>query len=403
MCMCARWTHDNRKMALPGTCVRKDALDRILRRASVQNMEQLGLYLPDTGVWTADDRALSSYLLVNEDKIDVLFRPQQANPCVVAVHNQLTGAVEHVPIDDHTTIFGMIQAVAKPDAARTAQSGIRIRTAAGSFFCDPTRLCTDYQVGLAIKSVEYGVVAAGEQFVQPKYAPLDQAPVLAAARASRTATVPALRRLARDLADAQRVFHVLKTRSADPSVASATASATAAGASAAGASDNGTEKTTTTDGANDFGVDWTAALAETAYAGLGPLLQADETPACALVAEAPAVPASAAVRGGTLYGTVLDVPADVPPADGATAALTRWLADAAYVGAWWAALSAAQRREPAAVARARTLVRTLFAADPADPATAQRMALVHAGTLAPALLAGLTQCLSDVAAAAASH
>lgn len=392
--------------------MRKEALDRILRRASVQNMEQLGLYLPDTGLWMADGRALSTYLLVDEDKIDVLFQPAQANPCVVAVHNQLAGAVEHVPIDDHTTIFGMIQAVTKPDAARTAQSGIRIRTAAGSFFCDPTRLCTDYQVGLAIKSVEYGVVAAGEQFVQPKYAPLDQAPVLAAARASRTATVPALRRLARDLADAQRLLHVLKDRATGSSSAASALPApipSVAGAATTGAAPQATKKEQEQDQdqqqeqhTEDFGVDWTAELdaAACAYTGLPPL-QA-EVPAAVLVPATPEVPAAAAVRGGTLYGTVLDAPADVPPADGATAALARWLADAAYVGAWWAALGAAQRREPAAVARARALVRTLFAADPADPAAAHRMALVHAGTLAPALLAGLTQCLSDVAAAAAT-
>ena len=384
-------------MALPGSCLRKDALDRILRRASVEHAEQLGLYLPATGVWVADERPLSAYLLVNEDKIDVLFRPAQENPCVVAVHNQLTGAVERVPIDDHTTIFGMIQAVAKPDAARTAQSGIRVRTAAGSFFCDPTRLCTDYHVGLAIKSVEYGVVAAGEQFVQPQYAPLDQAPVLAAARASpSTSTVAAVRSLARDLADAQRILKILKEHGPVGGASGASSDGTAS--TCAGASSTGATKKDDKDkDPNSFNVDWTGDLAGADKYEALPAL-GTELPDCALVAEAPAVPPEAPVHGGVLYGTVLDVPADAAP-DAATTALAHWLADAAYVGAWWAALGAAQRREPAAVQRARTLVHTLFAAAPDDPAAAPRMALVHAGTLAPALLTGLTQCLSDIAAA----
>ena len=386
-----------RKMALPCSCSGSDALERIMRRAAVQNMERLGMYLPATGVWAEPGRPLSSYLLADEDKIDVLFRPEQQNPCVVVVRNTLTGQQERVPIDDHTTIFGMVQAVEKPEPAAVAQSGIRIRTAAGSFFCEPARLCTDYQVGLAIKVVEYGVVQPGEQFVQPQGAPLDQAQPLLAALTSPNANADGIAQLTQKLAEAQRVLQVLQSRAGHSSAARANATAAPQKLSLQPRLLPPTQLPSPTQPVQPQ-------VRRQVKVQLQPKLQQQQQQQrrprvedYGVVPQYLDVPAKATASGDVLYGVRVEEAADVPPAGDDVVGSAQWLAEAVYLGTWWNSITEEQRHHPDNMGRARALVRNLFGTTTESQKSAL-MELVAGGAVNKDQLAGIVRCLSDVSA-----
>jgi len=382
------------KRILPGTCDRQEALDKILRKAAVENVQQLGLYLPASGVWTDPKRPLSSYLLVPEDRIDVLFLPQQENPCVVSVKNTLTGQMESVPIDDHTTIFGLIQAVTKPDPERIAQSGIRIRTAAGSFFCDPTKLCTDYQVGLSIKNVEYGVVSVGEQFVQPKFAPLDKVQPLIAASVSTLANVPTIKQLSLQVVETQRLLQMLKSGAVPPAVpASSPVSSSTAPASSSTAPVSSSVNSHGSATAVEHFKEHDDHSLPKPYNAL-PAVQNDLSP-MALPQQLLELPASASANGSVVYGIQINVPS-VPEPDADLVNNTKWMMDVAYLGTWWSSLSVDQRHNNDNIERARSLVRNLFE-DTSKATKTQRMALLTQAAFSKEQLAAITQCLSDVA------
>jgi len=376
------------KRNLPGTCDRQEALDKILRKAKVDNMDQLGLYLPASGVWTDPKRPLSSYLLVPEDRIDVLFLPQQQNPCVVCVNNTLTGEMERVPIDDHTTIFGLIQAVNKPDPDKIAQSGIRIRSAAGSFFCDPTKLCTDYQVGLSIKSVEYGVVSVGEQFVQPKFAPLEKVQPLVAACASQLANVATVKQLTLQVVETQRIIQMLRSGVPVPPATAVTVSpavvhsphSLALGKSPAAIVKHFREE-------DDHTQPKPYSPLQSIQTGLSEI---------ALLRQLLEVPATASANGSAVYGTQIKLPEGTPDADEDLVGTTKWLMDLNYLGTWWASITPEQRRNADNLQRARTLVHSLFE-DSSKLSKNRRLALMSESVLSKEQLAAVAQCLSDVA------
>jgi len=386
---------------IPGTCDKRKAVEKIHLRVDV-DVDKLGLYLPASGVWTDPSRPLSSYLLVDQDRIDILVVPEQQNPCVVCVNNTLTGETENVPIDDHTTIFGLIQAVRKPDQDRIAQSGIRIRTAAGSFFCDPTKLCTDYQVGLSIKSVEYGVVSVGEQFVQPKFAPLDKAQPLIAACVSSLANVATVKQLTLQVVDIQRMIQALKSgvapMAAPPSVASPTApSGPAPGVIAPAALRSGPPTQMApiaVRGGLQVFKDEDDHTAPKPYNPLPPVQE--NLPVSALLRQTLEVPATASANGSVVYGTRVMVPEGTVDADADVISQTKWLMDVAYLGTWWSSITAEQRRNAENLQRARTMVRSLFE-DTSKQTKQKRMDLMTQSVFSKEQLAGIAQCLSDVA------
>jgi len=363
------------KRNLTGSCLRQEALDKIIRGAQIKERDKLGLYLPASGIWTDPNRPLSSYLLVPGDNIDVLYIPQQENPCVVSVKNTLTGETENVPIDDHTTIFGLIQAVKKPDLEHIAQSGIRIRSAAGSFFCDPTKLCTDYQVGLSIKNVEYGVVSVGEQFIPPNFAPLDKVPPLMAALGSNLANVASVKKLTLQLAENQRALQLLKSGDYVPTRSGAIVPVDPAAALKQFEEED----------------DHTQPKPYTALPALQLDLSTESVPAQLL-----AVPDTASANGSVVYGTQINLPGGTAEASEDIVSQTKWLMDVTYLGTWWSSITAEQRKKAENLQRARTLVRSLF--DDTSKATkARRMTLLNESVFSKEQLVSIAQCLSDVA------
>jgi len=373
---------------IPGTCDKRKAVEKIHLRVDV-DVEKLGLYLPASGIWTDPSRPLSSYLLVDRDGIDVLVVPEQVNPCIVCVSNTLTGEAENVPIDDHTTIFGLIQAVKKPDPETIAKSGIRIRTAGGSFFCDPTKLCTDYQVGLSIKSVEYGVVSVGEQFVQPKFAPLDKVQPLMAARASPLANVGTVKQLTFQVVETQRMLQALKSGVVPSAAPAPTPSAVM---SPAAARTGQPSIAPIAMGSGSF-ADEDDHTAPKPYNPL-PAWQ-DNLPPTALIRQLLDVPPTPSANGSVVYGTQINIP-EGTVANADVISQTKWFMDMAYLGTWWSSMTPEQRRNADNLQRARMLVRNLFE-DTSKQTKSKRMALMTESVFSKQQLAAIAQCLSDVA------
>jgi len=307
----------------------------------------------------------------------------------VNVTNTLTNEIERVPIDDHTTIFGLIQAVQKPDPERIAQSGIRIRTAAGSFFCDPTKLCTDYQVGLSIKNVEYGVVSAGEQFVQPKFAPLDKVQTLAAACMSTVANIPTVRQLTLQVVDTQRALQVLKSGGKVSTVepASLRSGGSASSSSGAGAASVPTSPGRRVEAMSDGSV-------PKPYKGI-PDIQTDLS-VQSLIRQFIEVPEAASANGSVVYGTQINVPQGTPAPTDDIMSQTRWLMDVTYLGTWWSNLTPEQRRMPPNLQRGRDLVTRIFE-DSSKITKSKRMILMTEAAMSKEQLVALAQCLSDCA------
>jgi len=64
-----------RKMKVQMTHTGKDAVKRFLHNAPINDMERVGLYLPQGGIWVDLSRQLSNYLIAPESVIQVKHRP----------------------------------------------------------------------------------------------------------------------------------------------------------------------------------------------------------------------------------------------------------------------------------------------------------------------------------------
>lgn len=345
-----------RKVRVAAAARGHEALARFLHRAPLDDMAHVGLYLPATGVWLDLDRPVASYLLAPECVVQVRHRPTAATAegaeateaetetVVVTVHNRVAGGDERIVCDAHTTVLGLVQACAKPGAARAARTGIRL-FAHAPYFAVPDAPAAAYALGTALGEVEYDDAAQDAVFVPP-----------AAMPAVRAALAPA-QRLAAAIADLTRRLDAAVTQFLE-------------GAPQQASQEPPQEQPQ----------------------------QQQEKPQQEEKEEV-VVAATAEVKQEKEKQEEEEEHKEENEEQEMSAELEetmRWLADAAYVAAWWERLGDAGRAAPGVRAQAKAHVQRLFGAACASRAAA----LLDGGALTGAQLAALVQCLASVATAA---
>ena len=344
--------------SMPSTTV-KEVLAKLVPRLQLPNSGSLRLYDPGTGLWLDGDRPLCAYLFAEEAELLAAMPPQEQNPCAVNVRNTLSGSSVNVPIDARTKVRALALAVPDvppPPASTLTGCGIRVRTARGSFFCDPDELCASYGIGLDVHEVELARPGSTELFLSPADAPLSFVKDLNVARASEAATPQGINRLIEQLNAAKQQAsreHELHQQQK------------------------------------------LASIRQQQQPQQRPQQPPQQQPAKPLQKppsfKAPATP-DAKKPEVMMAGKPIDLPPNIEVTP-AIAADTAWLCDLAYLVEWWTHLSPEGRKQPSVRANASKLVKKTFG----EAATPERKAIAEK-LLSPEQLAAAAKVLAEIGA-----
>ena len=161
-----------RRMKFELSITSDQMLERIARKTPGINKDKTGAYLNEGGVWLAPDAPLSSYLLTDNNTIEIVDRPEPQNIRFIGVNNELTQSREEIMVDSSTTIFGLLRACTKPPgrAGDIVKYGVRITVIAPNvkFFCDPTLMINDYEIGTRYMEIDIALVTSLEMILPPQ-------------------------------------------------------------------------------------------------------------------------------------------------------------------------------------------------------------------------------------------
>lgn len=161
-----------RRMKFELTITADQMLERIARKTPGIDRDKMGAYLKEGGIWLTPATPLSSYLLSDNNTIEIVNRPEPQNIRVVGVNNEFAGCRDEIMVDSSTTIFGIIRSCTKPAdrIADISKYGVRITVIAPNvmFFCDPSFMINDYEIGTRYMEIDVAMVTSMESILPPQ-------------------------------------------------------------------------------------------------------------------------------------------------------------------------------------------------------------------------------------------
>lgn len=101
-----------RKMKFGSDRTVREAIQLILRNYPIENLDYLALYLKNTGIWLEETRRLYTYLLSNEDTLELKYKKGTGvSTETVTVYHENSQSPEFVKIYPETTVKGLIQSL----------------------------------------------------------------------------------------------------------------------------------------------------------------------------------------------------------------------------------------------------------------------------------------------------